>query len=235
MVTEPLERVAHIEQLPVCVTSGQVLLPFVRNHEIKIGKTAQLRLLSDAVHSEDKMFGVSFVAPDQNPAPERPPAGSIGCVAEIKSVKLSKTGGKIAKVCGVARYKILEYVETEKPYPLAAVEYLADEPEDDEANAEIALKLAELMKHVMDKTAASLNVKTDFPVLTFPPTMFSFVLPELFNFSTDVRLDFLNLRKTSERLQKCLQEMEEFEQSAESILARREFLSNLNNNLYKPH
>lgn len=231
LVTEPLERVAHIEQLPVCITSAQVLLPFVRNLQLKIGKAAQLRLLSDAVHSEDKMFGVSYLAPDQNSAP----AGSVGCVAEIKSVKLSKTGGKIAKICGVARYRILEYVEAGKPYPTAKVEYFADEPEDDEANVESALELAQQMKQVMDKTAASLNVKTDFPVLNFPPVMFSFVLPELFNFDTEVRLEFLNLRSTAERLKKCKEELREFEEGCDSMIARKEFLSNLNNSLYKPH
>ena len=235
LVTEPLERVAHIGHLPVCVTSAQVLLPFVRNLQLKIGKAAQLRLLSDAVHSEDKMFGVSFVAPEQNSASDRPPAGSVGCVAEIKSVKLSKTGGKIAKICGVARYRILEYVETGKPYPVASVEYFQDAPEDVEGNAESALELAQQMKLVMDKTAASLNVKTDFPVLNFPPVMFSFVLPELFNFDTDVRLEFLNLRSTAERLRKCKEELREFEEGCDSMIARKEFLSNLNNSLYKPH
>jgi Lon protease-like protein len=234
-ITEPLERVEHLKELPICITSAQVLLPFVRNHELKINKAAQLRLLSDAVHSEDKMFGVSYLAPDKNAATERPPIGDTGCVAEIRSVKLAKGGGKIAKIFGIARYRILEYVETENPYPLAAVEYFKDEPEDDEANAESALALAQRMKQVMDKTAASLNVKTDFPVLNFPPTMFSFILPELFNFDTDVRLAFLNLRSTAERLKKCQEELEEFEAGADSVIARKEFLGNISANLYKPH
>jgi Lon protease-like protein len=235
IVLEPLELVEHIKHLPICAISAQVLLPFVRNTEIKIGKAAQLRLLSDAVHADDKMFGASYVAPEKFAANELPPVSSVGCVAQIKSVKLGKSGGKIAKVVGVARYKILEYVETEKPYPVAKVEYFADETEDQEPNIEAAQKLAEIMKHVMDKTAASLGVETDFPVLNFPPTLFSFVLPDLFNFDAAVRLDFLNLRTTSERLQKCLDEMEEFEQGADSVIARREFLNNLANNLYKPH
>lgn len=235
IVNEPLELVEHLEYLPICASSAQVLLPFVRNAEIKIGKAAQLMLLKDAVHSDDKMFGVSYVAPEKFAAGELPPVESIGCVAQIKSVKLGKGGGKIAKVFGIARYKILEYVETEKPYPIAKVEYFADETEDEESNIEAAQKLGELLKHVMDKTAASLGVETDFPVLNFPPTLFSFILPELFNFDTAVRLDFLTLRTTSERLQKCVFELEEFEQGADSVIARRDFLNNLSSNLYKPH
>ena len=229
LTTEPIENFANIERLRICAVRSPVLLPFV-GEEIKIVKAAQLRLLRDALHAERKIFGVVYV-PD---VVDAPPVGSIGSVAIIRSVKLAKTGGKIVKIFGIVRFRIREYVDEDCPYPNAAIEYFRDEAEDeDELNA-LGNEIALLMKRIVDKACALNGKASDLPLIEIPPTPFSFLISDVFDFDTETRLELLNLRSTSERLEFCRRYFLNYEAKRISNAEQREFMRRFTN-IYNPH
>lgn len=225
LVTEPLERVSHIERLPIFYTAQEVLLPFEQNKKLIFGKPAARELLRDALYSDDKMFGVSFLDEAVKPLLDRPPAGSLGTVAFIHSVGLSKGGGKIAKISGIARYRIEEYVELDKPYPIAEVTFFKDEPEDEKALTAATVAFAQDIQRVMNKIAREVKQ----PPLREPPFIqpipMTFIAADLFSYGTDTRQEFLKMRSTGERLAACRERLAEIEAETEKLEARSRFAS----------
>ena len=76
------------------------------------------------------LFGLAYFDPTLS-ANEVPPAGSIGCVAEVTETQTFPDGRSNILTLGVIRYRIESYVERGAPYLVAQVSYFEDDEEDD--------------------------------------------------------------------------------------------------------
>lgn len=217
LMTEPLERVSHIERLPIFYTSQMVLLPFEPNQKLTFGKPAARQLLQAALHSDERMFGVTYFDETVKPVLDRPPTGSVGTVAFIHSVGLSKGGGKIAKISGIARYQIEEYVELDKPYPVAEVTFFKDEPEDEKMLLAESIKFGQEMAQVVNKVARQINKPMLVNAPAFHPVPMSFIAASLMMFGRETRQSFLKIRSTSERFAACRELLKEFDEHTDVL------------------
>jgi Lon protease-like protein len=229
---EPLESVRHIKFLRICRLPSPVALPFVSD-ELKVGKVAQTQLLRDTVHTNHKIFGMIY-ADSAEKCLEDAPEGTIGCSVLLKHVKLAKTGGKIAKIAGAVRFRVVEYFEYDAPYSVAGIEYFRDERVADETDEETAVELATLMKNVFDESAHRSGLPSDLPVIDIPATPLSFLFADIFEFNTETRLRLLNSRSTAERLEICREKILEYEAYNRDKAENREFLKRFSN-IYNPN
>ena len=88
-------------------------------------------MLTD-IEGEQNLFGVNLFEASEGSV-DRPPAGSVGCVADVKEVQALEDGRSNIVTMGVIRYRILEYVDLEKPYLTAEVEFFEDQEEEESA------------------------------------------------------------------------------------------------------
>ena len=79
--------------------------------------TTQSQMLTD-IGDGDKLFGVSYF--DSTTATnDVPPAGHVGCVAEVTQTQVFPDGRSNILTLGVVRYRIESYVERGDPYLVA--------------------------------------------------------------------------------------------------------------------
>ena len=79
---------------------------------------------------------------------EVPPAGHIGCVAEVTETQTFPDGRSNILTLGVIRYRIESYVERGDPYLVAQVSYFEDDEEDEELLAAPAREVAETFTRI---------------------------------------------------------------------------------------
>src|SRR6185369_1534988 len=111
-MSDAAERVKGIRHLPL-FPLPLVLLP----NEVlplHIFEPRYRQMLQD-VQNDRGFFGVSYFEPT-NEAAERPPAESIGCVAEIRDIQGLPDGRSNVVTVGVTRYRLLDYIESGDPY-----------------------------------------------------------------------------------------------------------------------
>ena len=111
-MSEALEKVRGISQLPI-FPLPLVLLP-MEILPLHIFEPRYRELLTD-VTASNNLFGVHLFEPTED-FDSRPPTGSIDCVAEIREVQAMEDGRSNILTNGVIRYRLLDYVESDKPY-----------------------------------------------------------------------------------------------------------------------
>src|SRR6185295_5591279 len=89
------------------------------------------QLLSD-ISVANNLFGLAYFDPTIA-STEVPPAGHIGCVAEVTETQTFPDGRSNILTMGVVRYRLDSYVERGDPYLVARVSYFEDD-DDDEGN-----------------------------------------------------------------------------------------------------
>ncbi|CAN5533593.1 hypothetical protein BH10ACI1_BH10ACI1_12460 [soil metagenome] len=235
-MTEALEKVKGIKYLPIVYTPQMVLLPYL-HEKLKIGTLSHRQLIKDASH-DNKFFGINFLDKNSAAATDKPEIGSIGCVAEMKRIKLSAGGGKIVELTGVIRYIIENYIESGEGYTVAEVTFFEDEPEDEEILDELILEAAKIIQQIFIKSLETVGKKIgEPPLLKGFPMPSSFIYADLFMFGNDTRQLFLQYRLTSERLKACIERLIKFEDATENILFRQKLLKPFYSisNPHKPH
>jgi Lon protease-like protein len=81
-------------------------------------------MLADVTKSNN-FFGVHLFEP-KDEFDTRPPVGSVGCIAEVRDVQEMPDGKSNILTNGVIRYRLVDYVDTEKPYLVGEVEFFED-------------------------------------------------------------------------------------------------------------
>jgi len=222
-MVESIEKAKGIEYLPILYTPEMVLLPF-ENQSLKIQTAAHKQMIKDAAH-ETRFFGVNFLD-KKTAASELPEIGSVGCVAELKRIRLSATGGKIADVTGVVRYQIEGYRTDcdDVPYPVAEALFVEDEPEDEEMLRELTREAGSVISRIFDKALKDKKKSGDEPLASIEPRLASFLLADLFNMDNASRQLFLQLRLTSERLKACQENLLRIEDGTDKRITREQFM-----------
>lgn len=140
--TSYLDKLKHIKEVGV-FPQELVILP---NEwmTLKVTDANYQKLLADAMNDE-AYLGIVPQLKDGT----LPPVGSIGVGADVEDINpmLGKT--HIVKIRGVVRFTIDEYVETDKPYPMAQVTFFEDDekekPGEKELRAQLLNELRELI------------------------------------------------------------------------------------------
>ena len=215
-MSEALEKVAGIKHLPLfplpLVLLPNELLP------LHIFEPRFRQMLAD-VKDEQNLFGVTYFEPKEDFI-EKPPTGSIGCVAEVREAQTLPDGRSNILVIGVIRYRLIDYVEAGEPYLVGDLEFFEDYVEDENLLNPLADEVFALFKRVARAAHKLSGERGAFPdVPQTAPQALSFLVTAAFNLEPDLKYQLLETRSTIERLTRLreilLQAVDKMEESAE--------------------
>lgn len=196
-MSDSLNKVSGIKHLPIfplplVMLPGEVL-------PLHIFEDRYRQMLKD-VETERNLFGVTLFEPQESFI-EKPPAGSIGCVAEIRESETLPDGRSNILTFGVIRYRLIDYIDAGEPYVVGDVEFFEDEPEPKaqlEPLADEVFTLFERMAKAAFKMSGSRGTLPE--IQRTAPEPLSFVITAAFNFDNEKKYRFLEMTSTSERL-----------------------------------
>ncbi len=196
-MSELLEKVAGIKHLPI-FPLPLVLLP----NEILPLHIFELRyrqMLKD-VESERNLFGVSLFEPQESFI-EKPLTGTVGCAAEVKEVQMMPDGRSNVVTVGVARYRLVDYVDAGERYLVGDLEFFEDEKEDENLLNPLSDEVFTLFRRVAKAAHKLSGERGRFPeVQQTEPQALSFLVTAAFNLENDLKYKMLETRSTIERL-----------------------------------
>jgi Lon protease-like protein len=159
------------------------------------------QMLSD-IRLAKNLFGLAYFDPTSAES-DFPPAGHIGCVAEVTEVQTFPDGRSYILTLGVIRYRIESYVERGDPYLLAEVSYFEDEEEDEEILTAPSREVAETFTRIAQAVRTINDERATLPDISdTEPQRLSFLVAAAMEIDADVKQELLELRSTSERLER---------------------------------
>src|ERR1700674_1250720 len=111
-MSEALDKVRGVRELPL-FPLAVVLFPGMPM-PLHIFEPRYRKMLAD-IRASDNLFGLSYFDADSS-GKEIPPAGHIGCVAEVSETQALPDGRSNVLAVGVVRYQVEAYVERGDPY-----------------------------------------------------------------------------------------------------------------------
>src|SRR3982751_3332540 len=127
-MSDAYEKVRGVRELPLFPLNA-VLFPGMPM-PLHIFEPRYRKMLAD-IGAGDNLFGLSCFDAENSQA-ERPPAGHVGCVAEVAEAQSLPDGRSNILTIGLIRYRVEEYVDRGEPYLVASVSYFEDEDEDEQ-------------------------------------------------------------------------------------------------------
>ena len=159
------------------------------------------QMLSD-IRLAKNLFGLAYFDPTSAES-DVPPAGHIGCVAEVTEVQTFPDGRSNILTLGVIRYRIESYVERGDPYLLAEVSYFEDDEEDEEILTAPSREVAETFTRIAQAVRTINDERATLPDISdTEPQRLSFLVAAAMEIDADVKQELLELRSTSERLER---------------------------------
>ena len=202
-MSEAYDKVRGVSELPI-FPLALVLFPGVPL-PLHIFEPRYRQMLID-VRAGNSLFGVSYFDASTSEK-EVPAAGHVGCVAEVTETQPMPDGRSNILTVGIIRYQIEEYLERDEPYLLARVSYFEDEEEDAGLLSESARDVAETFTRIARAVRTINDERANLPDISdTEPQRLSFLVAAAMEVDTDVKQNLLELRSTSERLQR-LREM----------------------------
>ena len=215
-MSEALDKVSGIKHLPLfplpLVLLPNELLP------LHIFEPRYRQMLKDAALDKN-MFGVIFFNP-QETFIEKPVAGSIGCVAEVREAQTMPDGRSNILTIGVVRFRLIDYVEAGEPYLLGDVEFFEDADEDEQVLNSLANEVFAFFRRIALAAHKLSGERGAFPdVQQTDPESLSFLITAAFNLEPDLKYRLLETRSTVERLERLkeilIKTVDKMEESAE--------------------
>jgi Lon protease-like protein len=198
-MSEASDKVRGVRELPL-FPLPIVLFPGVPV-PLHIFEPRYRRMLSD-IRMTDSLFGLSYFDASESET-EIPPAGHLGCVAEVTEVQATPDGRSNIIGIGLIRYRVESYVERGAPYLVGAVSFFEDEEEAEELLERRADEVSKLFMRIARAVRIINDERASLPEL--PPTepeRLSFLVAAAMELDTEVKLELLELRSTSERLKR---------------------------------
>src|SRR5918999_6081173 len=143
-MNDAMDKVRGISELPV-FPLPVVLFPGVPL-PLHIFEPRYRQMLTD-IRLSNNLFCVAYFDPSVSEN-DVPPAGHVGCVAEVTETQTFPDGRSNILTLGVVRYRIESYVDRGDPYLVAQVSYFEDEEEDEELLAGPAREVAETFTRI---------------------------------------------------------------------------------------
>ncbi len=198
-MSEANDKVLGVRDLPL-FPLPVVLFPGVPL-PLHIFEPRYRQMLSD-IRVSKNLFGLAYFDPSSS-GNEIPPTGHVGCVAEVTETQSFPDGRSNILTIGVIRYRIESYVERGDPYLVVQVTYFEDD-EEDEAHlegsakevAETFTRIAQAVRTINDERAALPDISDT------EPQRLSFLVAAAMEIEADVKQELLELRSTSQRLER---------------------------------
>jgi ATP-dependent Lon protease len=198
-MSEAFDKVRGVTELPI-FPLALVLFPGVPL-PLHIFEPRYRQMLSD-VRAGNSLFGVSYFDASTSDR-DIPPAGHVGCVAEVTETQALPDGRSNILTVGIIRYRIDEYMERGEPYLLARVSFFEDEEEDATVLSGSARDVAETFTRIARAVRTINDERASLPDISdTEPQRLSFLVAAAMEVDTDVKQDLLELRSTAERLQR---------------------------------
>jgi Lon protease-like protein len=196
-MSDALNKVSGVKHLPLfplpLVMLPNELLP------LHIFEDRYRQMLRD-VERERSFFGVVLADPD-SPLADKPPVGSVGCVAEVRESELLPDGRSNILTLGVIRFRLLDYVESGDPYLVGDVEYFEDEAEDPEHLDPLSEEVFLLFERMARAAFTISGNRGRLPeIQRTDPESLSFLITAAFNFDNAKKYSLLEMTSTSSRL-----------------------------------
>jgi Lon protease-like protein len=159
------------------------------------------RMLED-IHLRDNLFGLSYFDVSASDSTV-PPLGHVGCVAEVTEVQAMPDGRSNILTVGLIRYHVESYVEHGEPYLIGTVSFFEDEEEDEEYLSSLAGDVSALFQRIALAVRIINDERAALPELPdVEPEQLSFLVAAAIDIATEVKLELLEGRSTSERLRR---------------------------------
>jgi Lon protease-like protein len=159
------------------------------------------QMLAD-IRLEKNLFGLAYFDTTSAES-EVPPPGHVGCVAEVTEVQEFPDGRSNILTLGVIRYRIESYVERGDPYLVAQVSYFEDDEEDEQMLAAPSREVAETFTRIAQAVRTINDERATLPDISdTEPQRLSFLVAAAMEIDADIKQDLLELRSTSERLER---------------------------------
>lgn len=198
-MSEAIDKVRGINELPV-FPLPVVLFPGVPL-PLHIFEPRYRQMLLD-ISEDNKLFGVSYFDPSVQ-TNEIPPAGHVGCVAEVTETHVFPDGRSNILTVGVVRYRIDSYVERGDPYLVAKLSYFEDDDEDETALVGLTKDVADAFTRIAQAVRTINDERTNLPDISdTEPQRLSFLVAAAMEIEADVKQELLELRSTFERLER---------------------------------
>jgi Lon protease-like protein len=200
-----LDKVRGITQLPL-FPLPVVLFPGVPM-PLHIFEARYREMLTD-ICIGSKLFGLSYFDPSKSSL-EVPPAGHIGCVAEVTEVQILPDGRSNIMTVGVIRYVVNGYRETGDLYLVVEVSFFEDDAEDPDLLSGIASEVSDLFMRIAQAVSILGDSRVSLPALPeTDPEQLSFFVAAAMDLDAEVKCELLEMRSTSERLTRLQELME---------------------------
>ena len=198
-MSEAIDKVRGLRELPL-FPLPVVLFPGVPL-PLHIFEPRYRQMLLD-IHVSNNLFGLAYFDPT-NSDNEVPPAGHVGCVAEVTETQTFTDGRSNILTLGVIRFRIESYVERGDPYFLATIDFFEDEEEDEELLVAPAKEVADMFTRIAQAVRTINDERAILPdISNTEPQRLSFLVAAAMEIEADVKQELLELRSTSERLER---------------------------------
>jgi len=198
-MSEASEKVIGVRDLPIFPLSI-VLFPGVPL-PLHIFEQRYRQMLND-IRVSNNLFGISYFDVSTSPQ-EIPPAGHIGCVAEVSETQTLPDGRSNILTVGVIRYQIEEYIERGDPYLVARVSFFEDAEDDNEMLRNSSREVAETFTRIARAVRTINDERASLPDISdTEPQQLSFLVAAAMEVDTDLKQELLEMRSTSERLRR---------------------------------
>lgn len=198
-MSDALDKVRSVTELPL-FPLAVVLFPGVPL-PLHIFEPRYRKMLDD-IKVGNGMFGLSYFDAT-SAATEVPPAGHIGCVAEVTETQSFPDGRSNILTVGIVRYRIDSYVERGDPYLVARVSFFEDDDEDDTLLTDSAREVADTFTRIAQAVRTINDERATLPDISdTEPQRLSFLVAAAMEIEPDVKQELLELRSTAERLQR---------------------------------
>lgn len=197
-MSEASEKVIGVSELPL-FPLPLVLFPGVPL-PLHIFEPRYRQMLDD-IHATNNLFGLSYF--DNAADNEIPPAGHIGCAAEVTETQTMADGRSNILTVGLIRYRIEKYVERNREYLTAQVSFFEDEPEDHEALRAGAQEVSATFTRIARSVRKINDERTHLPDISdTEPQRLSFLVAAAVELDMNAKQALLELRSTSMRLER---------------------------------
>jgi len=196
-MSDALEKVRSVRELPIFPLPA-VLFPGMPM-PLHIFEPRYRQMLAD-IRAGNSLFGLSYFdvgASDK----DVPPAGHIGCVAEVTETQALPDGRSNVLAVGVVRYQVESYVERGDSYLVVRADYFEDDEEGNSALTAKARDVAVLFMRVANSIRVINDERGNLPDISdTEPQKLSFLVAAAMEIDVAQKQELLELRSTSERL-----------------------------------
>ncbi|MGH9947915.1 MAG: LON peptidase substrate-binding domain-containing protein [Pyrinomonadaceae bacterium] len=196
-MSELLDRVKGIKQVPL-FPLPLVLLP-IELLPLHIFEPRYRQMLDD-IKLSNNMFGVHFFESKEE-FDTRPAVGSLGCVTEVREIQEMEDGRSNLLTNGIARYRLVDYVETDAPYLIGEIEFYEDDYEDPKELLAVADTVFKLFQRIAKAAFKMSGTRGMFPEIErADPEPMSFLVAAAFNLDNEKKYELLKMTSTIKRL-----------------------------------